>query len=355
MTRNPGLESRPPRAAARSVRKAVLLLNIGSPASPRTSDVRRYLAEFLSDPRVIDLPWVARQLLLRLVILPFRPKRSAAAYQLVWTPQGSPLVTLSQAQADGLASRLGVPVHLAMRYGAPSIARAISAIAASMAEDVVVVPLFPQYSSAATGSALQAVYEALGRLPFVPAVQVLRPFWDDEAVLDAYAARVREALGDAPVDRLVCSFHGLPERQVRATDASGGCLAGSGCCDAPAERIGVCYRAQCFATARALERRLEIPVVVAFQSRLGRTPWIQPFTDELLVRLPSEGVRRVAVVCPSFVADCLETLEEVAIRGRETFLAAGGEHFVAVPCPNDDPRFLDALAHLVRAQLGELP
>lgn len=340
---------------SRPLRRAVLLLNVGSPEAPRVPEVRRYLEQFLSDPRVVDIPWLPRQLLLRAVILPFRPKRSAAAYKLVWTAQGSPLVTISKAQAAGLERRLGLPVLLAMRYGEPSLSAALATIVQQQIEELVVVPLFPQYSSAATGSALQAVYAGLGAQPFVPAIQVLRPFWDDPAVLDAFAARVREALGETPVDALLCSFHGLPERQVKNTDAAGGCLSRAGCCEDPGARLAFCYRAQCYATAAALGERLGLRVITGFQSRLGRTPWIRPFTDELLTALPGEGVRRLLVVVPSFVADCLETLEEVAMRGRESFLAAGGETFVVAPCPNDDPRFLDALAGLVRARIGESP
>lgn len=344
---------------SRPVRRAVLLLNVGSPDAPRPPEVRRYLAQFLNDPRVLDMPWLSRQLLLRAVILPTRPRKSAAAYQLVWREDGSPLVAISRAQAAGLAERLGVPVHLAMRYGRPSIDEAVAAISAEGAEEVVVVPLFPQYSSAATGSALQAVYQAFGALPFVPALSVLRPFWDDPAVLDAFAEVAREAIGDTPVDRVLCSFHGLPERQIRATTP--GCLpdgcdaVSAACCADPGPRLGSCYRAQCFATAAALQSRLGLPVTVGFQSRLGRTPWIRPWTDELLARMAGEGARRIAVICPSFVADCLETLEEVALRGRDQHLAAGGEAFITVPCPNDHPRFLDALAALVRARLGEAP
>jgi len=334
-------------------RTALLLLNVGSPDAPRTAEVRRYLAEFLDDPRVLDMPWLPRQLLLRGAILPFRPARSALAYQKIWTEAGSPLIAISRAQAEGLAARLGLPVHLAMRYGRPGLGEAIAAIQAQDIDQVVVLPLFPQYSSAATGSALQACYHAFGALPYVPALQVLPPFWSDPAVLDAYAERARAAFADEPVDHLLCSFHGLPERQIRAADRSGGCLASPGCCEAPGGRITACYKAQCHATARALGERLGLPCSVGFQSRLGRTPWIQPHSDALYAELPARGVRRIGVLCPSFVADCLETLEEVAIRGREQFLAAGGERFVCVPCPNDSPRFLDALAALVRLRLGE--
>lgn len=338
---------------SRDVQRAVLLLNVGSPEAPRPPEVRRYLAQFLSDPRVLDMPWLSRQLLLRAVILPFRPKKSAAAYQLVWTPQGSPLLTLSRAQAEALQARLGLPVHLAMRYGEPSIQSVLDAIARDQVEELIVVPLYPQYSSAATGSALAAVFEALSRQPFVPAIQVLRPFWDDPGVIEAYAARVEETLQGKPVDRLICSFHGLPERQVRATDPSAGCLASADCCECPGPRLVSCYRAQCYATASALGARLGLPVSVGFQSRLGRTPWIQPWSDQLYASLPAEGVKRVAVVCPSFVTDCLETLEEVALRGREQFLAAGGESFTFVPCPNDHPLFIDALTRLVRGKIGD--
>lgn len=339
---------------SREVRRAALLLNIGSPAAPQVPEVRRYLAQFLGDPRVVDLPWLPRQLLLRAVILPFRPRHSAAAYQLVWTPEGAPLLRISSAQAAALEARLGLRVHVGMRYGAPGIDAALDAIAADAVEELVVVPMFPQYASAATGSALAAVYQGLAARAFVPAVHVVRPFWDDEGYLDALVERVREATAGEEVDAIVATFHGLPERQVRATDGTGGCLANPDCCAAPGPRLGRCYRAQCLGTAAGLEARLGRPVRVGFQSRLGRTPWIGPATDELLAALPAQGARRVAVLCPSFVADCLETLEEIAIRGRERFLAAGGERFVFVPCPNDHPRFIEALARRIRAA-GALP
>lgn len=332
---------------------AVLLINVGSPEAPQVPEVRRYLADFLNDPRVLDMPWLSRQLLLRGAILPFRPAASAAAYRKIWSEAGSPLIAISRAQAGGLAARLGLPVHLAMRYGRPALPEAVAAILATDAERVVVVPLFPQYSSAATGTALQAIYSAFGRRPYVPALQVVPPFWSDPAVLDAFAERARAAFAQEPVDHLLCSFHGLPERQIRATDRTGACLATASCCDEPGGRITACYKAQCHATARALASRLGLPCSVGFQSRLGRTPWIRPHSDVLYAELPGRGIRRLGVICPSFVADCLETLEEVAIRGREQFLAAGGERFVAVPCPNDSPAFLDALAALVRARLGE--
>ncbi len=335
---------------SRPLRRAVLLLNVGSPEAPRVPEVRRYLEQFLSDPRVVDIPWLPRQLLLRAVILPFRPKRSAAAYKLVWTAQGSPLVTISKAQAAGLERRLGLPVLLAMRYGEPSLSAALATIVQQQIEELVVVPLFPQYSSAATGSALQAVYAGLGAQPFVPAIQVLRPFWDDPAVLDAFAARVREALGETPVDALLCSFHGLPERQVKNTDAAGGCLSRAGCCEDPGARLAFCYRAQCYATAAALGERLGLRVITGFQSRLGRTPWIKPYTDELLPVLAQQGKKRLMVLCPAFVADCLETIEEIGMRAKEQWRELGGEELLLVPSLNAEPAWIEAVAGMVRAQ-----
>ena len=337
-----------------SARRGVLLVNLGSPDAPTPRAVRRYLREFLGDPRVLDMSALGRSLLLNLVILPFRPRRSAAAYEKVWTPEGSPLIVNGLALRDALRKSLGDDwvVELAMRYGVPAIDAAIARLADADVERIAVVPLFPQYASASTGSALEAVYCAAAERWNVPPLDVLPSFYAEPGFIAALAAVARELPEERLPDHVLISFHGLPERQIRKSDRSGAhCLASESCCDAigPANRF--CYRAQCTATARALAKALGLGSehwTLSFQSRLGRTPWIQPYTDELLPRLRERGFRRLAVLCPSFVADCLETLEEIGIRAREQWLALGGEELVLVPCVNAHPAWVDALAGSIR-------
>jgi ferrochelatase len=330
----------------------VLLVNLGTPDSPRVADVRRYLREFLSDPRVIDVPALWRWLLVHAVILPFRPRRSARAYAAIWTDRGSPLLVHSRALAASVAKALGedFAVELGMRYGRPSIPDALERLAG--AERLLVLPLFPQYASSSSGSALEAVLRRVARRTNLPELETLPPFCDDPGFVSALAERVRATGFQA--DHLLLSFHGLPERQVRRADPSGAlCLAREDCCDRLGPDNRRCYRAQCFATARALATRLELAPgawSVAFQSRLGRTPWIRPFTEEALDALAARGVRRLAVACPSFVADCLETVEEIGIRGRERWLAAGGEAFELVPCVNAEPGWVETVAGWIRAR-----
>jgi ferrochelatase len=338
----------------------VLLLNLGTPDSPSVSDVRRYLREFLSDPRVIDINPVGRWMLLNLVILPLRPAKSARAYQSIWGAgqdgqDGSPLLRHSRGLTDGVRAALGprYVVELGMRYGAPSIPSALAKLRAQNPSKIVVAPLFPQYSSAATGSALDRVYEIVGKEWNVPAVDTLPPFYDDPGFIGAFADVARRHLAAFRADFVLFSYHGLPERQVRKSDPTGShCLAATGCCDAigPANRY--CYRAHCFATTRALAASLGLSPdahSVSFQSRLGRTPWIHPYTDEVLPELAKAGRKRLAVMCPAFVADCLETVEEIGIRAKEQWRALGGEDLLLVPSLNAEPAWIDAVAKLVRA------
>ncbi len=340
-------------------RVGVLLVNLGTPDSPRTGDVRRYLREFLSDPRVLDTHRLLRGALLYGTILPFRPRRAAAAYAQIWTEQGSPLLVHSRALAEGLQKTLGdgFRVELGMRYGAPSLDGALQRLAASGVERSVVVPLYPQYAGSSTGSSLERIYALAGRHWNVPALAVVPPFYDQRAFIAALAAVTRPALERFRPDHVLFSYHGLPERQVRRSDPSGRhCLATDECCAAIATANQSCYRAQCFATTRALAASLELPAArygSAFQSRLAGTPWIRPFTDQLLPELAGRGVRRLAVLCPSFVADCLETLEEIGIRARAQWAELGGEALELVPCLNAHSAWLAALAGLVRARAGD--
>ena len=333
--------------------RGLLLVNLGTPDAPRPREVRRYLREFLGDPRVIDVPALPRRLLLETLILPFRPRRSAAQYAKVWMPQGSPLLVHGRALRDGVQAKLGPGwvVELGMRYGRPSLGDALRRLEERGVREVVALPLFPQYSSAATGSALEALYaepaaERLSR------IETLGPFYDAPGWLRAWRARAAPALDAFRPDHVLLSYHGLPERQIRRADRSGRhCLASADCC-VPLRGPGRhCYRAQCYATSAALVDALGLDPArasTAFQSRLGRTPWIRPFTDHLLPELAAAGVRRLAVLCPSFVADCVEPLEEIDIRARDQWRGLGGDALERVPCPNADPVWVDAVAELVR-------
>lgn len=341
-------------ALTRDGRTGVLLVNLGTPNAPTTRAVRRYLREFLSDPRVIDVPGIARWLLRNLVILPLRPRRSAALYRAIFTPEGSPLLVHGRALAAGVAKSLGerFVVELAMRYGAPRIDDALDRLADAGVERIVVLPLFPQYASSSTGSALARVMERASGRWNVPALVTISDFFDDPRFVAAWAEVARPVIDAFAPDHVLLSYHGLPERQVRRSDASGRhCLASAHCCDAVGSANRWCYRAQCFATSRALAHTLGIAddrVTVSFQSRLGREVWIQPYTDETLGTLAERGVRRLAVLCPAFVADCLETLEEVGMRAAGRWRALGGEALQLVPSLNATPAWISAVASLVR-------
>jgi len=332
----------------------VLLAQLGTPASPASGDVRRYLREFLSDPRVIDLPAPARWLLVNLVIAPFRAPRSARAYQAVWTPAGSPLLVHSRAFAEALQHELGASfrVALGMRYGAPALAAALTALCDAGVSRVVAFPLYPQLAESSTGSAIAAIRAAAQERAGAPTLSFVPAFFGDAGFIESVSEAARPVLARG-FDHVLFSYHGLPERHARAADPTRAhCLASASCCDAPpAAVLASCYRAQCFATTRALARSLALPnerVSTAFQSRLGRDPWIRPWTDVELPALAARGVKRLAVVCPSFVADCLETLEEIGIRARDQWRALGGAELSLVPCVNASPAWVRAAAECVR-------
>jgi ferrochelatase len=332
----------------------VLLLNLGTPDAPTKPAVRRYLAEFLSDPRVIDLPAPARWLLLHGLILRTRPRRSAAQYRSIWTEAGSPLLVHSRALREGVARALGpgFRVELAMRYGRPDVASALDALCDAGVDRIVALPLFPQYSEAATGSALARVREVLAARRDAPPLLVREDFFDDPGFIAAFSEVARPVLDAFRPDHVLLSYHGLPERQVRALDASGRhCLVRDDCCAAVGDVNRRCYRAQCFATSRALVASLglsEREHSTCFQSRLGGSAWIRPYTDVRLAELAQQGVKRVAVLCPAFVADCLETLEEIQIRAREQWRELGGDDLALVPSLNARPRWVETLAEWAR-------
>ena len=336
----------------------VLLVNLGTPDSPRAGDVRRYLRQFLSDPLVIDLPAPARWLLLHAVILPFRPRRSAAAYASIWTQGGSPLLVHSRAFAEGLAKELGegFVVELAMRYGRPNVASALRRLAAAGVTRLVMLPLFPQHAASSSGSAIEHVREEIERVVELAEPAVLGAFYADPVFVGALWEASRERLRAFDPDHVLLSFHGVPERHVlRADPTRSHCLAQEDCCTT-GDSTSWCYRAQCFATARAFAQAAGLAAErtsVAFQSRLGRTPWIRPYLDDRLVELAASGVRRLTVLCPSFVADCLETLEEIGLRGRDRWSELGGTGFELVPCLNAHPAWVAGVAGWVREAARE--
>jgi ferrochelatase len=345
--------------------KGLLLLNLGTPNSAEPSDVRRYLAEFLMDGYVIDISKVARFLLVYGIILPFRPKKSAKAYQKIWTERGSPLAfhleDLSQKVAGRLSSK-GVRVVSAMRYGRPSVRSALEKFKADPGiSEITVFPMYPQYSLAASESSIQKVRQEAARLGLHDKLRFVPPFYESVPFVNAYAKTIQDSLRDFRPDHLLFSYHGLPERHMhkanpQANPAGGHCFASDGCCN----EIGVnnthCYRAQSFATTHALARAIGMPPSdfgtrygISFQSRLGRTPWIRPYTDLVIPELAARGVKRLAVVCPSFVADCLETLEEIGIRAREDFIRAGGEELKLIPSLNSSDEWASAVCELAGA------
>ena len=331
----------------------LLLMNLGTPASPSTADVRAYLREFLSDSRVLDGPAWRRQLILNLFILPTRPQRSAAAYRRIWTDRGSPILAHGSSLLHKVRSRLPdtAPVELGMRYGNPSIRTGIEQLIAAGADRLILFPMYPQYSAATTGSCLAEAYRVLETIRAVPPVAVVPPFYDHPAWLEPVAALARETMDPAGAGKVFLSFHGLPEHQVQAADRTGKtCLATEDCCATLRAENANCYRAQCYATARALTRMLDLSaeqVVTCFQSRLGRTPWIRPYTDEMLSGHAAGGVDAL-ILSPAFVADCLETLEELGMQGAEIWSAAGGGTLALAPCVNDDDRWADGVLTLVR-------
>jgi ferrochelatase len=342
-----------------SAPQGVLLINLGTPDAPETGPVRRYLREFLSDPRVLDIPPLGRAALLYGVILPFRPQKSAEAYRKIWMPQGSPLLVYGNALRDRLQDALGPgwAVELGMRYQSPSLRSAIEKLRARGVREVTVVPLYPQYASSSTGSSLEEMYRLVGEAWNVEALRVLPPFYHRPAFLNAFADVGRPVLADFRPDHVLFSFHGLPERQVKKSDPTGAhCLASAECCDVQVPANRWCYRAQCFFTARELASRLGLEAgrwTVSFQSRLGRTPWIHPYTDVVIPELAGKGVKRLAVFSPAFVADCLETLEEIGIRAKAQFLASGGEALTLVPSLNAHPSWVRGLTRMLRELRGE--
>jgi ferrochelatase len=316
-------------------RVGVLIVNLGSPDAPDAASVKRFLGEFLSDKRVIEIPQAIWQPILRLIILNTRPRKTAANYAKVWTPQGSPITAHTRAQAEALQGRFGpnVIVDWAMRYGTRSIAERLKALMDEGCDRILLAPMYPQYSAATNATVVDAANAAIGVWRWQPAMRTLPPYYDSPDHISALAASVRAGVAalDFEPQLILTSFHGMPQRSLELGDP---------------------YHCQCRKTGRLLQAALDMPVRVTFQSRFGRAAWLQPYTDGTLKTLAAEGIERIAVVCPGFASDCLETLEELAMAGRDTFLGHGGSHFAYIPCLNASDGGVEMLQTLLARELA---
>jgi ferrochelatase len=334
-----------------SSKKAVLLMNLGSPDSTEVKDVKKYLNEFLMDGRVIDYPYLFRKLLVQGIIVPFRSPKSAEAYKTIWTEEGSPLVVLTKQLQAALQEKLTAPVEIAMRYGNPSPESAFDKILErdSEIEEVIAIPLYPHYAMSSYETAVEHAKSAFAKKKYPFKLSFIKPFYNEFQYIQAMSENMKTYL-EKDYDHILFSYHGIPERHIKKSDITGKhCLQVENCCRVPSEAHDYCYRHQCFETTKHIAATLRLPALkysIAFQSRLGKG-WLQPFTDKRLEEMPKEGIKKLLVICPAFVSDCLETLEEIAERGKESFIEAGGEEFTMIPCLNTHPMWVEALSEWV--------
>lgn len=333
------------------MKTGVVLINLGTPDDTKLSSIRRYLREFLLDPRVIDLNGFLRRVLVYGAILPFRPFKTSKAYRKVWEPSGSPLRLHTGALVDSVQKSLGsdYKVVMAMRYGNPSIASILNSL--TDCSQLIVLPLFPQYSSAATGSAMAKFMLEAAKLWNIPKISVIDKFYNDLNFINPYVELIRPYLSDDKTF-LLFSYHGLPERHLEKSRCCAPCDR-KGVCPAISSNNYFCYRSQCYRTSELLAQGLSLSsdrYMTSFQSRLGRIPWIKPYTDEVFPRLRSKGVSHLAIACPAFVSDCLETLEEIGMQGRDQWKSLGGKSFALIPCLNDNPQWVQGLTNLILTQ-----
>ena len=333
--------------------KGVLLVNLGSPDSTNPKDVKRYLDEFLMDPRVIDVPYAFRSFLVRGIILNTRPKKSAAAYKKIWWEEGSPLIVLSQRLQSKVSEHLTVPVGLAMRYGSMSIHKGMQEMVALGVTDLLVIPLYPQFAMATTET-IEVKVKELQEAHFPDLVTSSLPaFYNDQTYLKILSKSIKEGLDSSNYDHVLFSYHGVPERHIRKSDITKShCKIDGSCCDTPSKAHEFCYRHQCLETTKQVANIIGLPensYSTSFQSRLGFDPWLRPYTDRTIERMGLEGVKNLAIVTPAFVSDCLETLEEIAMEGQEIFHEVGGNEFTVIPCLNDREDWARLLADWVEA------
>lgn len=328
--------------------RAVLLVNLGSPDHPDVPSVRRYLNQFLMDPYVIQLPWILRRLIVSLFVLPSRPKASAEAYQSVWTEEGSPLIALSEKMHQAVQQQVTMPVELAMRYGNPSIESKLLKLANIKGiKEILFIPLYPHFADSTVTTCIETAKQVIAQHMLDITLTIKSPFYRKQGYIDALVQQTRPYLMEE-YDHLLFSYHGLPESHILKRDPSGQhCLKQEDCCIKPHAAHATCYRHQVMATTTAFAHQAQLQpdkYSVAFQSRLGRAKWLGPNTEDRLVELARNGNKDVLVMCPAFVTDCLETLEEIAIRAEEVFIEAGGRSLTLIPCLNDDPVWVNLVA-----------
>ncbi|MFJ1268928.1 ferrochelatase [Legionella lytica] len=327
------------------MRRGLLLVNLGTPKAPQVPAVRSYLRAFLTDKRVIDLPALLRYILVYVFVLPFRAKRSAHAYQAIWTECGSPLLWHSQNLLTQVQEELGAKygVVLGMRYGEPSIAEQLNRL--KQCESITILPLYPQYSSAASGSSIEEALKIISSWDIIPSITVIRDFFQHPAYIKAQTAVIKEQVKE--YEHILFSYHGIPERQITKNNCKSVC---TDACPIISEQNQGCYKAQCHQSSRLLAQELQLSeqqYSTAFQSRLGKTPWIKPYTDERLNQLAAQGIKKLVIVCPSFVADCLETLEEISISAKQQWQILGGTQLIVVPCLNAHPLWVKAIVEII--------
>ncbi|MFD1631588.1 ferrochelatase [Pseudopedobacter beijingensis] len=334
-------------------KKGILLVNLGTPDSPQTKDVRNYLDQFLMDDRVIDINPIGRNFLVRGIIIPKRAKNSANIYKEIWTEEGSPLLVYGKSMQKLIAERLGEDYHveLAMRYQNPSLEEALAKMQKLNLDSIKVVALFPQYASATTGSIHQMVMEIVSQWQIIPPIQLVNNFCDHPGMAKVFAENARKHLETGKWDHILFSFHGVPQRQMKKADVSKKfCLQVSDCCKTYVEENKFCYTAQCYQTAKTIAKEMglaEEQYTLCFQSRLGKEPWMQPYTSTVLKELAEKGCKRLLVLSPAFVADCIETIYEIGVEYQEEFHSYGGEKVQMVDSLNDSPGWIDALEDII--------
>ena len=333
------------------MKTAILLSNLGTPKSPYPKDVKTYLKEFLMDEGVINLPYILRWLLVHGIILNTRPKKSSKAYQKIWMKNGSPLMVYTTQFASQLQTLLGDEflVEVSMRYQEPSISSALEKIKKEKIKEIIFIPLYPQYSEATTGSTIEKFLKEYHKLQMTIPFKIIKNFYNTSQYVEAMVNTTQEILNKTEYDHLLFSYHGLPEDHLKKKYKE--CLASLECCDQINPDKNECYRAQCLKTTSLIAKRLNLKknkYSITFQSRLGRAKWISPYTDQTLMQLPQSGVKKIAVICPSFISDCLETLEEIQITGKELFIENGGEKFTLIPCLNDHSIWVNKFSELIQ-------
>jgi len=325
-------------------------MNLGSPDSVKHKDVKKYLNEFLMDAKVMDTPYLWRLLLVKGIIVPFRTANSAHAYSKVWTKDGSPLIVFTQKLQHELQQLTDTPIEIAMRYGHPSPADAFNALKEKYPhlDEVVLLPLYPHYAMSSYETAVDYAKQVHKKNKYTFRLSIIDPYYNDSDYINALSESIRPYLSQ-PYDHILFSYHGIPERHLHKTDPTGShCLSNADCCEINSPAHNTCYRHQVFTTTRLVATQLGIArnkYSISFQSRLGRTPWLKPYTDFRLLEMPAEGIKKLLILCPAFVSDCLETLEEIEMRGRESFLNAGGESYTMIPCMNTHPAWVKTITN----------